>query len=168
MEVLYVLTPFICHPALPAPYPSGKLQFFLFICVSLILSWFICSFLKISHISEIMSYVFLWLISFSIIPSRSSHVVVTNGKISVFFNGWVQFSSVAQSCPTLCDPMNRSMPGLPVHHQLPELTQTHVCWVSDAIQPSYPLSSPSPPALNLSQHQGLFQSSHQVAKVLDL
>ena len=81
----------------------------------------------------------------------------------------VQFSSVAQSCPTLCNPMNRSMPGLPVHHQLPESTQTHVYRVSDAIQPSHPLSSPSPPALNLSQHQGLFQwvsSLHQVAKVL--
>ena len=69
-----------------------------------------------------------------------------------------QFSSVAQSCPTLCNPMNHSMPGLPVHHQLWESTQTHVHWVSDAIQPSHPLSSPSPPALNLSQHQGLFQS----------
>ena len=67
------------------------------------------------------------------------------------------FSSVAQSCPTLCDPMNRSMPGLPVHHQLPEFTQTHVHRVSDAIQPSHPLSSPSPPAPNPSQHQSLFQ-----------
>ena len=65
----------------------------------------------------------------------------------------VQFSSVAQSCPTLCDPMNCSTPGLPVHHQLPEFTQTHVHQVSDAIQPSHPLSSPSPPAPNLSQHQ---------------
>ena len=80
----------------------------------------------------------------------------------------VQFSSVAQSCPTLCNPMNRSMPGLPVHHQLPEFTQTHVHWVSDAIQPSHPLLSPSPPAPNPSQHQSLFQwvnSSHEVAKV---
>ena len=67
-----------------------------------------------------------------------------------------QFSSVAQSCPTLCDPMNHSTPGLPVHHQLPEFTQTHVHRVGDAIQPSHPLSSPSPPALNPSQHQGLF------------
>ena len=66
---------------------------------------------------------------------------------------WVQFSSIAQSCLTLCDPMNRSMPGLPVHHQLPEFTQTHVHWVRDAIQPSHPLSSPSPPAPNPSQHQ---------------
>ena len=69
----------------------------------------------------------------------------------------VQFSSVTQSCPTLCDPMNRSTPGLPVHHQLPECTQTHVHRVSDAIQPSHPLSCPSPPALNPSQHQSLFQ-----------
>ena len=82
----------------------------------------------------------------------------------------VQFSSVTQSCPTLCDPMNHSMPGLPVHHQLPELTQIHIHQVSDAIQPSHLLSSPSPPAPNPSQHQSLFQwvnSSHEVAKVLD-
>ena len=79
------------------------------------------------------------------------------------------FRSVAQSCLTLCDPMNSSTPGLPVHHQLPEFTQTHVHRVSDAIQPSHSLSSPSPPAPNPSQHQGLFQwvnSSHEVAKVL--
>ena len=82
----------------------------------------------------------------------------------------VQFSLVVQSCPTLCDPMNHSMPGLPVHHQLPEFTQTHVHWVGDAIQPSHPLSSPSPPAPNSSQHQSLFQwvnSLHEVAKVLE-
>ena len=69
----------------------------------------------------------------------------------------VQFSSVAQSCLTLCGPMNRSTPGLPVHHQLPEFTQTHIHRVSDAIQPSHPLASPSPPAPNPSQHQSLFQ-----------
>ena len=69
----------------------------------------------------------------------------------------VQFSSIAQSCPTLWDPMNHSTPGLPVHRQLPEFTQTHVHRVSDAIQPSHPLSSPSPPAPNPSQHQSLFQ-----------
>ena len=69
----------------------------------------------------------------------------------------VQFSSVAQSCPTLCDPMNHSTPDLPVHHQLPEFTQTHVHRVGDAIQPSHPLLSPSPPAPNPSHHQGLFQ-----------
>ena len=69
----------------------------------------------------------------------------------------VQFSSVAQSCPTLWDPMDCSTPGFPAHHQLSELTQTHVHWISDAIQPSHPLSSPSPPTFNLSQHQGLFK-----------
>ena len=69
----------------------------------------------------------------------------------------VQFSSVAQSCPTLCDPMNRSTPGLPVHHQLPEFTQAHIHRVRDTIQPSHPRSSPSPPAPNPSQHQSLFQ-----------
>ena len=82
----------------------------------------------------------------------------------------ISFSSVAQSCLTLCDPMDCSTPDLPAHHQLPELTQTHVHWVSDAIQPSHPLLSPSPPSFNLSQHLGLFKwvsSSHQVAKVLE-
>ena len=82
----------------------------------------------------------------------------------------IQFSSVTQSCPTLHDPMNCSMLGLPVHHQLLEFTQTHVHRVSDAIQPSHPLSSPSLPASNPSQHQSLFQrvnSSHEVAKVLE-
>ena len=83
----------------------------------------------------------------------------------------LQFSSAAQSCLTLCKPMDCSMLDFPVHHQLPELAQTHVHWVGDAMQPSHPLSSPSPPAFNLSQHQGLIQwanSSHQVAKVLEL
>ena len=82
----------------------------------------------------------------------------------------VQFSSVAQSCPTLRNPMNHSTPGLPVHHQLPEFTQTQVHRVCDAIQPCHPLSSPSPLAPNPSQHQSLFQwvnSSHEVAKVLE-
>ena len=83
----------------------------------------------------------------------------------------VWFSSVQSlNCVWLCDPMDCSTPGLPVRHQLPEFTQTHVHWVSDTIQPSHPLSFPSPPTFNLSQHQGLFQwvsSSHQVAKVLE-
>ena len=82
----------------------------------------------------------------------------------------LQFSSVTQSCPTLCNPMNHSMPGLPVHQQLPEFTQTHVHWVGNAVQPSHPLSSPSPPAPNSSQYQSIFQwvnSSHEVAKVLE-
>jgi len=82
----------------------------------------------------------------------------------------VQFTSVTQSYPTLWDPMDCSMPDLPVHQQLPEFTQTHVHWVGDAILPFHPLSSPSPPAFNRSQHQCLFQwvsSLHQVAKVLE-
>ena len=82
-------------------------------------------------------------------------------------NSSVQFSTVTQSCLTLWDPMNRSMPGLPVHHQLPEFAQI---LINPAIQPPHPLSSPSPPAPNPSQHQGLFKwvsSSHQVAKILE-
>ena len=98
-----------------------------------------------------------------------------NATFPFWFSVWlvylllVQFSSVTQLCPTLCDPMDCSMPGLPVHHQLPELAQTHVHWASDAIQPSHPLLSPSPAVFNLSQHQGLFQwvsSVPQVAQVL--
>ena len=95
-------------------------------------------------------------------------VTAQTSLYSIPFNS-VQFSSVTQSCPTLCDPMKCSTPDLPVHHQLQESTQSLVHHIDDAIQPSHPLSSPSPPALNLSQHQGLFQwvsSSHQVAKVL--
>ena len=87
--------------------------------------------------------------------------------VFIFLKFLFKFTSVTQSCPTLCNPVNSSTPGLPVHCQLPESTQTHVHWVSDAIQPSHPLTSPSP-ALNPSQHQGLFKwvsSSHQVAKV---
>ena len=96
-------------------------------------------------------------------PRDSTHVCCIKGR---FFTAeplekphslLYQIRSVAQSCPTLCDPMNRSTPGLPVHHQLPEFTETHVHRVSDAIQPSHPLLSPSPPAPNPSQHQSLFQ-----------
>ena len=96
-------------------------------------------------------------------PNRDSFVWI--GACSI-----LQFSSVVQSCPTLCDPMNCSTPGLPVHHQLPEFTQTQVHRVGDDIQPSHPLSSPSSPAPSPSQHQSLFQwvnSSHEVAKVLE-
>ena len=89
---------------------------------------------------------------------RNGVAIMVNKRVrnTVQFSS-VQFSSVAQSCPTLCDPMNHSTPGPPVHHQLPEFTQTHVHRVSDAIQPSHPLLSPSPPAINPSKHQGLFQ-----------
>ena len=91
----------------------------------------------------------------------TSHVSCIGGSLLLASTGKLfrlfQFSSVAQSCLTLCDPMNCSMPGLPVHHQLLEFAQTHVHRVSDAIQPSHPLSSPSPSAPNPSQHQSLFQ-----------
>ena len=100
-----------------------------------------------------------WLIFFSCLGQRLNRCLTS-----------VQFNSVTQSCLTLCDPMNCSTPGLLVHHQLLESTQTHVHRVGDAIQSSHPLSSPSPPALTPSQHQGLFQwvsSSHEVAKVLE-
>ena len=97
---------------------------------------------------------------------RNGVVLIVNKRVQ----NAVKFSSVAQSCPTLCNPMNCSMPGLPVHHPLPELTQTHVHRVSDAIKSSHPPPSPSPPAPNPSKHQSLFQwvnSSHEVAKVLE-
>ena len=93
-----------------------------------------------------------------------------NGILQAKILQWVQFSSVAQLCLTLCDPMNHSTPGLPVYDQHPEFTQTHVHRVGDSIQPFHPLSSPSPPAPNPSQHQGLSQwvnSSHELAKVLE-
>ena len=108
-----------------------------------------------------------FIVNVSKTAKMSSFIALT----TEFFHLSVQFTSVAQSCLTLCDPMNHSMPGFPVHHQLPESTQTHVHWVSNAIQPSHSLSSPSPLALNLSQHQSLSKwvsSSHQVAKVLEL
>ena len=93
--------------------------------------------------------------------SLTKYPVITSREFRMEFQfhfvNPVQFSSVAQSCPTLCDPINCSMPGLPIHHQLPEFTQSRVHRVSVAIQPSHPLSSPSPPAPNPSQHQSLFQ-----------
>ena len=114
----------------------------------------------------LITLAFLWFLSIPepFLISWSLHLLIFLSTM-VF-----QFSSVTQSCPTLCNPINRSTPGLPVHHQLPEFTQPHVHRVGDAIQPSHPLSSPSPPAPNPSQHQGLFQwvnSSHEVAKVLE-
>ena len=119
-----------------------------------------------SHLNEIhKSWFHVWF------PLKKASVIpqIKNPKVPNLFSS-VQFSSVSQSCPTLCDTMNCSTPGLPVHRQLLEFTQTHVHWVDDAIQPSHPLSSPSPPAPSPSQHQTLFQwvnSSHEVAKVLE-
>ena len=110
-----------------------------------------------------------WQISTSIYDKNSQQRGVEGTFLNIIkaiYDSSVQLLSRVR----LCDPMNRSTPGLPVHHQLPGSTQTHVHWVGDAIQPSHPLLSPSPPALNLSQHQGLFKwvsSSHEVAKVLE-
>ena len=105
---------------------------------------------------------------YSLANSKEQIIVQFNRyNTNLFIN---QFSSVAHSCLTLCDPMDCSMPGFPVHHQLLEFTQTHVHRVGDAIQPSHPLLSPSPPAFSLFQHQSLSQwisSSHQVAKLLE-
>ena len=109
------------------------------------------------------------IVGISLVISKESKPNAHSFALVTVFISSVQCSSVTQSCPTLCDPMNLSTPGLPVHHQLRESTQTHVHWISDAIQPLQPLSSPSP-ALSLSQHQGLSKwvsSSHQVAKVLE-
>ena len=114
--------------------------------------------------ARILEWVFISFSTRSSGPRDRTCIYVTS-IVSQFSS--VQFSSVAQSYTTLCNPMERSTPGLPVHHQLLESTQTHVHWVSDAIQPSHPLSSPSPPAFNLSQHQSLFKRVHQVAKVLE-
>ena len=117
------------------------------------------------------SFIYLFKIySIKYVSGPGFHTVQILPHFSIIKSLSVQFSSVAQSCSTLFDSMDWSMPGLPVHRQLPEFCQTHVHRVSDAIQPSHPLSSPSPPTFNLSQHQGLFQwvsSSHQEAKVLE-
>ena len=116
----------------------------------------------------------IFFISFSCLTalSRTSSIMLIRSieREDILQFTSVQFSLVAQSCPTLCDTTNCSTPGLPVYHQLLELTQTHVHWVSDAIHPSHPLSFPSPPAFNLSQHHSLLKwvsSLHQVAKVLE-
>ena len=128
------------------------------------LNWLIRIFLSLYFFQDIEVETSWFIPSFSNRMKENSPWKRTN----LYLN--LQFSSVAQSCPTLCDPRNRCTACLPVHHQLPEFTQTHVHRVSDAIQPSHPLSSPSPPARNPSQHQSLFQwvnSSHEVAKILE-
>ena len=114
-----------------------------------------------------------WIYSFKVcssLPALRVKGLNQMTPVSLSTNFSIQFSSFAQLCPTPCNPMECNTPVFPVHHQSPELAQTRVHWLSDAIQPSHPLSSPSPPALNLSQHQGFFRwvsSSHQVAKVLE-
>ena len=153
--------PTLCDPmdcSLPGSSLHGILQ-------ARVLEWVAISFSRGSSWPRDRTWV-------SRIPGRRFNLWATREALwltSMLVISSIQFSP--QSCPTLCDPMNRSMPGLPVHHQLLEFTQSHVHWVGDAIQPSHPLSSPSSPTLNLSQHRGLFKwvsSSHQVSKVLEL
>ena len=132
--------------------------------------------MSVCQISSLVFWVFfVCVLVIAFWPHSSLLKQNLNGKVAIYWlvNSQclsVQFSSVAQLCLTLCDPMNCSMPGLPVHHQLLEFTQTHVHRVSGAIQPSHPLLYPSPPAPNPSQHQSLSQwvkSSHEAAKVLE-
>ena len=137
---------------------------------TMVLVFWMLSFKPTFSMEKVMKYESYSQNEYSVKYVNAKQVSNVTKNIAVICLSSLQFSSVAQSCPTLCNPMNRSMPGLPVHHQLLEFTQTHVHQVSDAIQPSHPLSSPSPPAPNPSQHQHLFQwvnSLHEVAKVLE-
>ena len=154
-------------------FKSLPLHLFTFVCACTKL--FICKigftiYLSVIIFSNKISWWPFCKISHFILKSAwCSRAIFNEFAESIYISD--QIRSVAQSCPTLCDPMNRSTPGLPVPHQLPEFTQTHIHRVSDAIQPSHPMSPPSPPAPNPSQHQSLFQwvnSSHEVAKVLEL
>ena len=122
------------------------------VCVSLLIFCFVYLSIGVSGVLKSPTFIVLQLISLFILVS----ICLTYCGTSML-NASVQFSSAAQLCPTLCNPMNCSTPGLPVHHQLLKFTQIHVHRVSDAIQPSHPLSFPSPPAPNPSQHQNLFQ-----------
>ena len=137
------------------------------ICFLIYLNYLHLIFVYLYKHTYILLVLFLW----RTVTNRAKsniHYFLENNKNSMA--EMIQFSSVAQSCPTLCDPMSCSTLGLPVQHQLPESTQTHVHCIGDAIQPSHPLSSPSPLVLNLSQHQDLLKwvsSSHQAAKVLE-
>ena len=138
---------------------------------------FSCSIIPSKEHPGVISFRMDWLDLLAIQGTLKSLLQHHSSKASILWRSAfftvssVQFSSVTQLCPTLCDPMNCSTPGLPVHHQLPEFTQIHIHRVSDAIQTSHPLSSPSPPAPNPSQHQSLLQcvnTSHEVARVLEL
>ena len=124
----------------------------LYVTFLLIREYFILCIYSQEH-SQLVIHMSLFLFLFCICSIKQNIVNYWVKNCSMFSS--VQFISGTQSCPTLCDPMNRSTPGLPVHHQLPKSTQTHVHRVSDAIEPSHPLLSPSPPAPNPSQHQGL-------------
>ena len=151
------------------PESTGKLFLYLGALVSIIreiILYFFCS--RIQCLYPISLLIFLDLRHILQLTPQNACFIGQRRIVTV--SSLTQFSSVTWSCLTLCDPMDCSTPGFPVHHQLLELPQTHVHWVSDAIQPSHPLLSPSPPAFSLSQHQGLFpwvSSLHQVAKILE-
>ena len=141
----------------------------------LINCWKFQSYIIMNNRSKFYHWVSWVLRTFELIGDARRHcglkLLFTASIPIVVTRDGIQFSLVTQSCLTLCDPMDCSTPGFPVHHQLLELAQTHIYWIGDAIQTSHPLSSPSPPALSLSQHHGLFQrvsSLHQVARVLEL
>ena len=144
----YVLFLLLCAKSIPCPLPTTALTALL------------CNLSAHITVTSLKARVMSYSTLQTLIPSRKEAPDVSENERNTFLEcnsqKYLQFSSVAQSCPTLCDPMNHSMPGLPVYHQLPEFTQTHVHRVGDAIQPSHPLSSPSSPAPNPSQHQGLF------------
>ena len=115
--------------------------------------------LRLSHCSCVQLFATPWTVAYQVPPSMgfSRQEYWSGLPLAIYYIFYSMCVLVTQSSPTLCDPMNCSMPGLPVHHQLPEFTQTHVHRVDDAIQPSHPPSSPSPPAFNISQHQSLFK-----------
>ena len=126
---------------------------------------------KLNVVKQEVARVNINILAISELKRKTTTIKISEGKGSLACYSTAQFSSVAQSCLTLWDSMDCSTPGFPVLHHFPECAQIYARWISDAIQPSHPLSSPSPPAFNLSQHHGLFQwvsSSHQVAKVLEL
>ena len=156
LSILYILQGFLVIRALPTTFRGSIFWSHVYVFYEMEIQ-------SLDHVYEFV-YIYCKLRDFQLLKHLFGIMPCGLTRYSV------QFSSVAQSCPTLCDPMNCSTPGLPVHHQLPEFTQTQVHQVCDAIQPSHPLSSPSPLAPNPSQHRGLFQwvnSSHEVAKVLE-
>ena len=145
---------------------SGLMKFLIVSCWGNDMYWtFITAHYQVENCAQVIYVSLMWEYLVSIGLSCQSESKFGGGLmyiLKIIFSK-IEFSSVTQSCPTLCDPMDCSTPDLPVHHQLSEPTRTHVCWVGDAIQPSHPLSSPCSPAFNHSQHQGLFRwvsSSH--------
>ena len=166
LSYMYIITTILRFPTVQQSTKAFPTCSSHFIMVSITYGSCILVYIKPSLKDEITINKGVYILTNSISPMLNPFIYrLRNKQMSS-----IQFSSVTQSCPTLCDPMNRSTPGLPVPHQLLEFTQTHVYRVSDAIQPSHPLLSPSPPAPNPSQHQSLFQwvnSSHEVAKLLE-